>query len=92
MDLHVSLGKLGKLLSFQPLSLSFFLKVDIEKEAAKFREKIKKLEWEITNAVSTEDEIDTKIIQISDLKKEIGKLEAKLTELKITKLKRTQYN
>ena len=61
-------------------------KMDINKQAAPLRNKIEKLQWQIDNAVLSEDQIRQKREQIDTLKQQIKALEGQLTQLQVTKV------
>ena len=62
------------------------LKMDIDKQAAKFLKNIEKLRWQIRNEVLTKELKDNKEEEIEELEKQIKALKGQLMPLQVTKL------
>ena len=59
--------------------------MDIDKQTARLRKNIEKLQWQIDNTVLSEDQIKEKEEQIAKLKTQIESFGGQLTPLQVTK-------
>ena len=65
--------------------------MDTDKQTAPLCKKIEKLQWQIDNAVLTEDLIKEKKEQIAILKTQIESFSSQLTPLQVTKVVTTTH-
>ena len=65
--------------------------MDIDKQTAPLRKKIERLQWQIDNAVLSEDQIREKKEQIATLKTQIENFDSQLTPLQVTKVVTTTH-
>ena len=60
--------------------------MDIDKQTAPLHKKIEKLQWQIDNAVITEDQIKEKKKQLANIKTQIESFGGQLILLQVTKV------
>ena len=65
--------------------------IDIDKQTAPLHKKIEKLQWQIDNAVLSEDQIREQKEQIAALKTQIENFSIQLTPLQVTKVVTTTH-